>query len=201
MDYDSEEGTGGTMSHTAGQIGASDVGTLALLGNNAYGYGGYGRGYGYGTREQYDGTVVNNNVERNAADIAMQNQFNRDTSKEQGAWTREAIAEQGIDQKLETILAHANFTHNQDIATQNAQHIQTMRDMADLRAETAECCCNTQKLVLTENNATRTLLLEQRIAEQSDTISSQRLNTHNDAVLQQMALQTQLLTALINNKC
>ena len=189
MEYENE-GMGGDM---AGQIGASDVGTLALLGNNAYG-GGYGRGgYGYGgigTREAYDGTVTNANVIRNAGDTAMQGQF-----------TREAIAEQGIDSKLETILAHSNFTHNQDIATQNAQHIQTLRDLSDQRAETAACCCETQKLVLVENNATRTLMLEQRIAEQAATIASQAATQNSDAILQQMAMQTQLLTALITARC
>ena len=185
-----------------GSINPSDVATLSQLG------GGYGGGYGlgrggysgggYGTREPFDGTVVNTNVERNAADIAMQNQFGRDTTKEQGQFTRETVKEQGVEGKLLAILTNQSDLHIAEINGQNQQHIQTMRDIADSRAEAAACCCETQKLVLSENNATRTLLLEQRIAEQSDDIAAARLGSHNDAVLQQMALQTQLLTALIN---
>ena len=128
------------MDGYGGTINPNDVATLSLLGGGAFGFG------GRGTREPFDGTVVNNNVERNAADIAMQNSF-----------TREQIRELGIDQKLSDILFQ-----NNDFRRETQQAIN------DARAETAKCCCEVQQLVVAENNATRTLLLEQRIAQQDN---------------------------------
>ena len=133
--------------------------------------GGYG---GYGTREPYDGTVVNNNVNRNAADIATQNSF-----------TREVINEQGTDNKLAALLATINSNANE-----------TQRDISDARAEAAKCCCETQKLIVQENGETRALINANRIAELESKVASQAADANQASILAAMNAQTALLATL-----
>lgn len=167
-----------------GSLDTSDV----LLYRGLGGPGAYG--YGYGANFPGDGSVVNNNAERNALDIAKE-----------GSITRSDIREQSTDNKLATILAATNAFRAESQRDLSEFRSEVQRDIADARAEAAECCCETQKLVLTENNATRTLLLEQRIAQQDQTINQQNANRNNDAILAAINGQTQLLTALVTQTC
>lgn len=148
-----------------GAINPNEVATLSLLGNGVF---------DSRTREPFDGTVVNNNAERNADDL-----------KVQGGFTREMIREQGVNQRLSDILFQ-----NNDFRRETQQQIN------DARAEAAKCCCETQQLVIRENNDTRTLILEQQIQDRDARIAAMQSENSQNAILQQMQLQTQILTQL-----
>jgi hypothetical protein len=129
-------------------IGNNDAATLALLsGGNGIGIGNRGANF------EFDGSVINANLLRNGAETTMQAAFTRDT-----------IKELGVDNKLFQLLQSGTEQRVAIIKELSDHRMQSARDSADSRAETAACCCETQKLVVSENNATRTLLLEQQIA-------------------------------------
>ena len=119
-----------------GSINPNDVATLSLLGNG-YGHYGYGRSHYHHTREPYDGTVANANIERNASDMATQSDFSRDIVREENARTREQLR------------SDAHAASMEALRNQNTEfHIQTQRDLADARAETAKCCCETKEKII-----------------------------------------------------
>lgn len=156
-----------------GSVNPNEVATLSLLGNGVD-----GGIFGNRTREAFDGTVVNNNVERNAADIAAQNGFNR------------TLMQEGFnDRKLSDILFQNNDFRRE-----------VQMQIADAKAEAAQCCCETKLLVTEQNNATRTLLLEQRIQQQDREMAQAAADANNSAILQQMQLQTQILTQLCQQR-
>lgn len=99
-----------------------------------------------GNANYHDGSVLNANINRNAELHAVHAKF-----------TRETIREQGVDARLAQILQ-----------VENDMRREVQDALADARAEAAKCCCETKELVLRENNATRTLMLEQRIAQQDN---------------------------------
>jgi len=147
-------------------LNPDNLATLSLL-RGGYGVG-VGPGHGYQTREPFDGTVVNNNVNRNNDDIKTQNDF-----------TRDLLREQGSDAKFQSLLAQIN---------ENRQDMQ--RDIADARAEAAKCCCDTQLMVVKENNDTRVLLLEQQIKQgETDAARAQTslLASQNERILAELA--------------
>ena len=127
--------------------------------------GGYGNGYGsnYGgqslpTREAYDGTVDNANILANRAIMG-----GAISSSE-----RSGIASvQALDDKFET-------------TNRDRQFAEIRLAIADGKAESAKCCCETQKLVA-ENRAEFTkLILEQSLetAKQAGDIARQDCQTN-----------------------
>ena len=168
----------------SGAINPNDVATLSLLGNG-YGAYGFGRGYHH-TREPYDGTVVNNNVERNAADMATQGDFSRDIVREENARTREQLR------------SDAHAASMEALRNQNTEfHIQTQRDLADARAETAQCCCETKEKIAEEADRTRALINANLVADLERQLSDAKNTNQHDALAQQMAMQTQLLQQIL----
>lgn len=136
-----------------GGVSNNDAGTLALLSSIDGGL----RGSGFA----YDGSVVNNNVQRNA-----------DAMRTQHASIIDSIHEQGTDAKLNTILFQ-----NNDFRRETQQQIN------DARAEAAKCCCETKLLVVKEANDTRTLLLEQQIQSLNSQNEASRDANNTDRII------------------
>ena len=170
----------------SGSINPNDVATLSLLGGG-YG-GGYGlgnRGYGQDTREAFDGTVSNAKIDLHHLAMNRENEFSRDTIREENSRTRELMDERANDARIEAL------------RTQGASfQIQTQRDLADARAETAKCCCETKTLILAENTKTRELLQSNIIADLERQLSVSRIDSGHASLAQQMALQTQILQGM-----
>lgn len=168
-----------------GSINPNDVATLSLLGNG-YGHYGYGRSHYHHTREPYDGTVANANIERNASDMATQSDFSRDIVREENARTREQLR------------SDAHAASMEALRNQNTEfHIQTQRDLADARAETAKCCCETKEKIAEEADRTRALINSNLVADLERQLSDAKNTNQHDALAQQMAMQTQLLQQIL----
>ena len=75
--------------------------------------------------------------------------------------TRDQLNQHDVNRKMSQLLE-----------TSNNARMETLPQINDARAEAAKCCCETKLLVTTENNATRTLLLEQRIAQQENSANA-----------------------------
>ncbi len=185
MHYNQEDESNNHMEITnMGSINPNDVATLSLLGNG-HGYG-YGRGHYHHTREPYDGTVANANIERNAADMATQGDFSRDIVREENARTREQLR------------SDAHAAAMEALRNQNTEfHIQTQRDLADARAETAKCCCETKEKIAEEADRTRALINANLVADLERQLSDAKNTNQHDALAQQMAMQTQLLQQIL----
>lgn len=132
----------------AGELTPNDIATLSLL-NGSAGY----------TREAYDGTVINNNVARNG--LQMTEQHNQITAQ---------VRSNDINNKMETLQRQLSDTRFELANISQQNRIETLQQINDARAEAAKCCCETKELVLRENAATRSLLLEQQIQSRDATI-------------------------------
>lgn len=147
------------MEHAnGGGVGLLDTATLGLLnrigfggGGGGYGYGNYGGGHGgsgypFGHREVFDGSVNNAKQESIERQVTTGHAALAAEISRSAAENRQAINQARQDQILESLKS----------------------DIADSRAETAKCCCETQLAqkdtllkVSEENGLSRALILEQ----------------------------------------
>jgi hypothetical protein len=157
-------------------INPSEVATLSLLA----GRGGYGGGYGYGgggygggggihagnsvlaATAHADGTAQNARIENLADSTRLAFDSNQEQIRE--SRTQEQFSRLSDNQFRAEIRAsdqHASGTAA--LTAVEFRNLDRLRDIerlvVDSAKEAAECCCDTQKLILAEGNETRALAL------------------------------------------
>lgn len=132
----------------------NNIDTTSLL--LARGVGGYGAGYGLGGGYGYGGGVLSSLAHADGTAVKESIDGNKD------------LMMAGIDRiSAQNKEGRDNFLFDQlqnSIVNQEFRSLDRQRDIerviADNAKEAAKCCCETQKLVTMEANATRTLILE-----------------------------------------
>ena len=135
-------------------INSNEIATLSLLQSRGFGGGGYGYGVGAGggigagvlTAEALaNGTATNAKIDANA-----------DRASNSIAGVRSAFDNQTRNVQFDQV--------NQNITNMEFRSLDRQRDIerqiVDNAKDAAKCCCETQKLIVSEASATRTLILE-----------------------------------------
>lgn len=169
-------------------INPSEVATLSLLAGGRGGFGGgFGGGYGYGVGNQVlaagahaDGTAIGSRIETMQDSIRIafdsnqeqiresrtQEQFSRLSDNQFRAEIRASdqhASAQALTSstELRTSDQHTALAH--DSANSELRGLDRQRDIERILVQNAkdaaECCCETQKLILSEGNETRALVL------------------------------------------
>lgn len=135
-------------------FGTADILTGRGLGLGGFGYGGYGQG-SYGTLSSLahaDGTAIAAKIDCNATSSAAA----LDRVSDQNEENRRILQSDRLNDKIDgNALESAILNGQRDVAMVDR--------LNKVSSDAALCCCETQKLILSENNATRELMAAQAL--------------------------------------